>query len=236
MHISLSELETTLRKAALGAGLSLGLGEEASLAAKWMALNGIASLSTFADALDAVDGGRSGRFDADLAIAGTFVASGAGLSLSALYAAPSACDLLEAAALSGNDPGAVTLTAIDFPAVVLCDALAVSARMEGGIRLAWQARGGKAIEVVCRGGCLDLEKGVSGDLTTPGPVDLSMTLAEQESGADRPSSADCTFRMNGIIVDDACWSRVLAYAARCLVEATDASRLTGAGAGVVDSD
>jgi len=42
--------------------------------------------------------------------------------------------------------------------------------------------------------------------------------------------------MNGIIVDDTCWSRVLAYAARCLVEATDASRLTGAGAGVVDSD
>ncbi len=233
VHISLSELETTLRKAASGTGLSLGLGEEAGLAARWMAINGIAGLSAFADALDAVDNGRSGQFDADLAIAGTFVASSEGLSLSALYAGPSACDLLEAAALSGNGPNAVTMTAVDFPAVVLCDALAVSERMKSGIRVAWRSRGGRAIEAVCRAGRLDLAKGVFGGLAGPGPVDLSMALVDHEAGAARPNSAVLA---NGITVDDHCWSRVLAYAARCLVEATDASRLTGAGAGVVDSD
>lgn len=236
MRISLSELETTLRKAALGAGLSLGLGEEAGLAAKWMAINGIASLSAFADALDAVASGRSGRFDADLASAGRFVASGAGSSLSALYAGPSACDLLEAAALSGDDPGVVNMTAVDLPAVVLCNALAASARMKRGIRVTWQAPGGKAIEVLCRGGRLDLEKGVSGDLTAPGPVELSMALTNHEPSVARPGGVGRAVPVNGITVDDACWSRVLAYAARCLVEASDASRLTGAGAGVVDAD
>lgn len=232
MRISLSELETTLRKAALGAGLSLGLGEEASLAAKWMAINDIASLNAFADALDAVDSGQSGRFDADRAVVGSFVTSDQGRSLSALYAGPSACDLLEAAALAGDDPGSVTLTAVDFPAVILCDALATSERIKSGIRLAWQ-RGGKAVEFVCQDGRLDLEKGASDDLAAPGPLDLSMALVEREPGSERPISA---VPVNGITVGDAPWSRVRAYAARCLVEATDASRLTGAGAGVVDTD
>lgn len=236
VHISLSELETTLRKAASGAGLSLGLGEEAGLAAKWAAINGIAPVGAFADALDAVDSKRSGRFDADLAIAGAFVASGEGLSLSALCAGPSACDLLEAAALSAGGAGAVTLISVDFPAVILCGALAASERMKSGIRVAWQARGSKTIEVVCRGGGLDFEKGVSNDLEAPGPVDLSMTLTEEGPGAARPGSAGAAVLADGITVDDACWSRVLAYAERCLVEASETSRLTGAGAGVVDSD
>ena len=233
VHISLSEIETTLRKAALGAGLSLGLGEEAGLAAKWMAINDIASLAAFADALDAVDSGRSVRFDADQAITGAFVASDGRRSLSALYAGPSACDLLEAAALSGDDPGPVTMTAVDFPAVILCDALAISERINGGIRLAWQMRDGKAVEVVCQGGHLDLEKGVSDDLAAPGPVDLSMALTDREPSTKQPASAALA---NGITVEHACWSRLQAYAARCLVEASEASRLTGAGAGVVDID
>lgn len=236
MHVSLSEIETTLRRAALGAGLSLGLGEEAGLAAKWAAINDIASLSTFADALDAIDGGRSGRFDTDLAADGTFVARGEGLFLSALCAGPSACDLLEAAALSGHGPGAITMTAVDVPAVVLCDALAASERMNSGIRVAWQARGGTAVDVVCRGGGPDLRKGTPSDLEALGPVELSLALTEEEPGAARPVSAGRTALMEGVTVDDACWSRLLAYAARCLVEASEASRLTGAGAGVVDSD
>jgi len=236
VHISLSELETTLRKAASGAGLSLGLGEDAGLAAKWAAINNIVTLTAFADALDAVDRGRSGRFDADLAIAGAFAASGEGLSLSALCAGPSACDLLEAAALSGDGAGAVTLTGVDFPAVILCNALAASERMKSGIRVAWQARGNKTIEVVCRGGGLDFEKGASSDLEAPGPVDLWISLTEEEPGAARPGAAGGAVLSDGITVDHACWSRVLAYAERCLVEASDASRLTGAGAGVVDSD
>ena len=236
MHISLSELETTLCKAASGVGLALGLGEEAGLAAKWMAINGIASPGAFADALDALDSGRSGRFKADLAAGGAFVASGVGLALSALQAGPSACDLLEAADLSGSDPGTVTMTAVDVPAVVLYEALAASNRITRGIRVTWQARDGKAIKAVCRGGRLDFEKGVAGDLEAPGPADLSMTLTAYEPDAARSDSARDAVLADGITVDDACWSLVLAYAKRCLVEATDASRLTGAGAGALDTD
>ena len=38
MRLSLSEVETTIRKAAVGVGLALGLGEDAGRAAAWAAL------------------------------------------------------------------------------------------------------------------------------------------------------------------------------------------------------
>jgi hypothetical protein len=67
---------------------------------------------------------------------------------------------------------------------------------------------------------------------------MHLTLADRESldPALDGSSAACDAHKEGARVDEAAWRRMGAFAGRCLVAATEASRLTGAGAGVVDTD
>ena len=144
MRVSLSEVETTVRKAALGVGLALGLAEDAGRAAGWAALAGVGDPGLFAAALEALDTGRSVGADADRAHAGTLTpVDGAG-PLSALIAGPAACDALRSVA------GTVTLIAVDHPAVVLFEALEICDGLAGELRVDWRDPGGAAIEVVRR--------------------------------------------------------------------------------------
>ena len=98
MHVSLSEVETTVCKAAMAVGLPLGLGEDAGRAARRMMALGVGSFAAFCDALDAVDQRRSTGFDLEPARTGVFGPKPAGRLLSAIRAGPSACDLVVAAA------------------------------------------------------------------------------------------------------------------------------------------
>ena len=47
---------------------------------------------------------------------------------------------------------------------------------------------------------------------------------------------DQRIQRDGVEIDEATWRRVTTYGDRLLVEATETSRLTGAGAGVIDTD
>ena len=112
MHVSLSEVEAAVAKAAMAVGLPPGLGEDAGRAARLMLRTGLGALSDLVGALDAVDGGASVGFDADRAPAGMLVPANGARQLSALRAGPTACDLLLAAAGptggDGRDTGAPT--------------------------------------------------------------------------------------------------------------------------------
>ena len=98
MHVSLSEVEAAVAKAAMAVGLPPGLGEDAGRAARLMLRTGLGALSDLVDALDAVDDGASVGFDADRVSAGMLVPANGARQLSALRAGPTACDLLLAAA------------------------------------------------------------------------------------------------------------------------------------------
>lgn len=229
MRVSLSEVETTVRKASVGVGLALGLAEDAGRAAGWAALVGVGDPGLFAAALEALDTGRSVGADADRAATGTLApVDGAG-PLSALIAGPAACDALRSVA------GTVTLIAVDHPAVVLFEALEICDGLAGELRVDWRDPGGAAIEVVRRGdGIID---GLAKRPTLAGLGPADMRLALTDGRAPPPAAAvRPDVLAEGVAVDDARWRCIAAFAARLLVEGTEASRLSGAGAGVVDVD
>ncbi len=235
MHVSLSEVQTTISKAAVAVGLPLGLGEDAGRAARHMMASGLGSCSAFIDALDAVDTGRSTGFDVDRAVAGDFGPKPADLRLSALRAGPSACDLIAAAARTNIGVRRITLTQVDVPIVILFEALAASADMDHGPCVAWTAAGGGAIEAVCWRGALALIQGTPADRLAPSSGEITMhLLARQPSVPAIP--IDPRRQRDGVEIDPATWRRVTTYADRLLVAATETSRLTGAGAGVIDKD
>lgn len=229
MHVSLSELEATLAKAASGVGLPLGVGQDAGRAARWLAGNGHDPVPAVVDALDALDRGRSSGFDARKAIGGSFAPNPGSGGLSSLRAGPSACDLLLSAAQK-----TVTLEAVDAPGVILMLAGAASRGTAGALRLSWQAPEGAAFETVCQDGQFHTEQSEAEVLSSPGPATMTLTLADRQPL--NGSSAACDAQKEGARVDEAAWRHLAAFASRCLVEATEASRLTGAGAGVVDTD
>ncbi len=231
MRVSLSEVEATVRKASVGVGLALGLAEDAGRAAAWAALVGVGDPGLFAAALEALDTGRSVGVDADRAATETLSpVDGAG-PLSALTAGPVACDAL----LSGADAATVALSAVDHPAVVLFEALEVCDGLAGELRVHWRAPDGAAIEVVRRrDGPID---GLAARhaLAGHGPADMRLTLT---AGHVPPPAAPARAEVlaDGVAVDDVRWRCIAALAARLLVEGTEASRLSGAGAGVIDVD
>jgi len=93
---------------------------------------------------------------------------------------------------------------------------------------------GETVEAVCQDGLIHAQQTDASILSSPGPAAMTMTLIDRqplESGA-----CSCNARQEGARVDEAAWRRLAAFADRCLVEATETSRLTGAGAGVVDTD
>ena len=161
MHVSLSEVEATVAKAAMGVGLPPGLGEDAGRAAALMLRSGFGALSDLAGALDAVDGGASAGLDTDRVAARRLVPANGAAQLSALRAGPTACDLLLAAAgpaggdgrdaaasaavgtarprgIRGPGPGnVVTLAAVDHPMVVLHYVLDVSRSIDTPLLVAW---------------------------------------------------------------------------------------------------
>ena len=148
MHVSLSEVEAAVAKAAMAVGLPPGLGEDAGRAARLMLRTGLGALSDLVDALDAVDGGASVGFDADRVSAGMLVPANGARQLSALWAGPTACDLLLVAAGpaggGGRDAGSrnvVALAAVDYPTVVLHQVLDVSRGIGVPLLVAWAAPG-----------------------------------------------------------------------------------------------
>ena len=236
MHVSLSEVQTTVCKAAVAVGLPLGLGEDAGRAVRHMMACGVGSLAAFVDALDAVDKGRSTGFDADRAIAGDFGPKPADRLLSALRAGPSACDLVVSAAITDMGYGRITLTDVDVPIVILFEALVASADMDKGQCVAWTVGGGGAIEAVCWRGSLALIKGAPEDLLATGPAEIIMYLVARKPRVPAITVAQ-RIQRDAVEIDEATWRRVMTYADRLLIEASENSRLTGAGSGVVvDTD
>ena len=235
MHVSLSEVQTTVCKAAVAIGLPLGLGEDAGRAARRMVTSEHGSLAAFVDALDAVEERRSAEFHTERAIAGAFNPAEPGHHLSALRAGPSATDLLRSTAQTSEGLGRVTLTDIDVPAVILFQALAASVDRDAGLSVFWLADGGEAIEAVCWRGSLALIKGSPKDLLAADAADMTMSLVAREP-RELAIAVDQRIQRNGVEIDEATWGRLTNYADRCMVEATETSLLSGAGAGVIDTD
>jgi hypothetical protein len=231
MKLSLNEIEVTARKASLGAGLPLGLAEEAGAAAAWLAAAGFPVAPLLAEALelghqDAVQTERSGsilRF------------RGAGPACSALGILPSACDLVIAAAAMGERVTAEAV--IDVPAWALAQAAIAAAG--SGVALQVETATQRAL---LQGESLTLSGAIEPFVALrSAPVRIRVPAAEAGRARDHMAAAELRRNRSralqcGVCVEDAPWQRVQSLAARTLVPATTQSREHGAGAGLIDTD
>jgi hypothetical protein len=232
VHVSLSEIQSTICKAALGVGLPLGLGEDAGWAARNMMTNGIGSISVFAEALDAIEEGKSTGFDADRAGAGYFTSKPAGFLLSAIWAGPSTCDLVASTTSRNSKFSTITLINVDVPSVILFEVLASTVGVPKGLCVAWNAGSNDEIEAVCWRGSLSLIKGMRKDLLLTAPANITIQLVNQKPPDQSMDVYRCIQR-EAVEIHASSWRRITIYADRLLVDASDTSRLTGAGAGSI---
>jgi hypothetical protein len=225
MRLSLNEIEVTVRKAALGAGLPLGLAEDAGRAAAWLAARGFPMAELIFAALAAAPAElrleREGTRCRILAEDGP---------CPVLQAGPSACDFVVAGARSGA-PASVAVV-LDVPMVAVAQAALASA--ESGLALAVETAGAPAAVLV--GGEAALSAGPAG-LAALRSKPIVLGIAERPMvpvGALRTNPEPAS--REGVSVPPALWGRIQALADRTLVPATAHSHERGAGAGLIDSD
>ncbi len=199
MTPSFNELETMLRKAAIGAGWPHALAAEGAGAVRWLAERGVDATTGFLRALHPLDTAIRCASDGRTLEAARVLAAG-----------PSALDLARVT------PGTtVTLEDIDVP--LLLPGLAGLASDTCGFRI--DCGGSAAVGA----GSLALEHGFG---SAP-----HATVIAAEAPPRRPE------RMSPRLeVPDALWAGFERLAARTYVPETEQSRLTGAGAGLLDND
>lgn len=216
---SLNEIDSTVRKAARGAGLSWGLAEEAGKAASWLAARDLPGVELAAALLARNDGtpyealvpviegdrwrARSGRLCP--LIAGTAVND-------------------RAEAIAGG--AAVTLAAVSYPLLLLPFAGRAAEAGCGDIEMSWSG-----FTAQCRADGLHIVAADPDAMTADEAQDVKIRATHTEAAfTHHPRTAA------EITAPPAIWSRLEALAHRTYVPATEASRVAGAGAGLSDND
>ena len=206
MDLSLNEIEGGLRKAAMGAGLPVGLAEETGRAAA--ALQG-AGFDGVGAALACL---RQAFHTPEPMIRDGLAEFGAGHAIAAGIAA---LDMLAAGGVTR-----ATLTATPAPLMIAGLAM-VAAEDQGHAYALGLGQGGFA---------LVSPSGISPEGALPagaGPVTVALTHPAAQEAHQTPTRHP---------VADALWAEVGALAARTYVPASAASRASGAGAGAIDND
>jgi hypothetical protein len=215
MMVSRNEIESLSLKSARGAGMSWGLAEEAAAAACWLAERGLPWAETLVGLLHQQSTTCQPCIDGD-----AIVPSRAGSRL---------CPVRTGALLS--DLGSST------PALVVRDVLAplwlapFLARWTGSgdvVRLRWLAVS-LSIE---RHGLSDLSSTPADAPAAPFASRVEIEFASRAAAA-HPSSAS---HGSGYLVPDTAWHALQALEQRTYVPASAQSRLSGAGAGLLDND
>ena len=212
MSYALNEIEATAKRAARGAGLSWGMAEEASKAARWLCTQGFDGAALLAAVLEQSDGRPAGELRPQ-SLQGEWRAASGTL-----------CPLLAGASLSDCAArladGRITLQAVSHPALLLPFAAAAAAQLGQPVTLEWDGcaavTDGKSVSI--KG------EAVQQPLTAGATASLGGTL-----GAPLPQATRAT-------PDAAAWESLNRFARRTFAPATEASRLAGAGAGLSDND
>ena len=237
VHVSLSEVDSVVQKAARGVGLPLGYGEDAGRLARRMAEFGVDGTRSVADALEALDAGRTQGLDVERALTGHFASAQPDTAVSALWVAPGVRDWLLVGAKRGARPVQAEIRAVDAPLIILFSCLEASANLDGDLCLSRIGADGEVLQAHCCRGALFGQYDILADLAQPGAWDLRTAIREGRDVASlEPIPADGSTRENGLDVEEAVWRRLTRLAERCLVEGTEASRRSGAGAGLIDTD
>jgi len=209
MRHSLNEVEVTLRKAAVGAGLPIGLAEDISRAAAWLVAGGLDGAGAGLTAVEAGKTISSGVVMDD----GTVRFDTSRIACDG----PSAIDFL----IAGQGRVMAQMTKPD--SILLMAGLAGAAAAVYGGAFRFEFDDGSAATVVSAHG-LD-------------PAELpEAPVSVQISWQPEAGTALSTINTSGIEVEDGVWNRIVALAAKTYVPESEESRLQGAGAGLLDND
>ncbi|MGF1562586.1 MAG: DUF3726 domain-containing protein [Geminicoccaceae bacterium] len=231
---SLGEIDTTVRKAAIGSGAALGLAEDLGRYAAWLAARHLPGLQAALCVLEAFEeNGLTPLHLVDLTAATTALPRGQ----SALMVAPFVQDTLTLHGQAGQS------TRIELPALtapLLC--LPAAAMAAQTLPVTVQLRigcNGDAFEAHCRSDRVT----IAGTLpVTIGDVSIQTHDRQRAAAIQPPSSSDPlgqawqTSVTEGVPTDDTLWHALSERAARTMVPASATSRALGAGAGAIDND
>jgi hypothetical protein len=216
MTFSLNEIETMGKRAARGAGLAWGLAEEAGKATRWLTARGLPGAEELAQILTRHDGQTYDEAAPD-DVGGVWRAPSG--RLCPLIAGPALCDRAGLLA-DGHD---IELGPTAQP-LLLVPYVAGAAKLTGAaFELAWS---GCVVTVTADGFLID------GDRSALTARSVEGVLCRRQRDIETPPSRET----HGAAVDAETWSRLEAFAQRTYAPATEASRLVGAGAGLIDSD
>jgi hypothetical protein len=210
MIVSLNEIETTVLKAARGAGMAWGLAEEAAQAARWLAARGLSFEAPLVFLLESEAWRSEIGFD--------------GRALRPRVAQDWLCPIRAGAFLS--DTGDKLPLRLER---VLCPLLLApfAARGMGRAELSWDRvtlrfDGGRLASPSQWRSMLYVERVDTAELRPASASDASVGFLGPREG--------------GMTIEDAAWSRLQSFEARVYVPASLESRLSGAGAALSDND
>lgn len=206
---SLNEISSTLKKAALGAGFDVGRAEEIAAAGCWLLRHGEQGPKTVLDAI--ADGPRPICFDNSKATFSNVHIASCGLA---------AIDLLSTGQLSE-----LHFDRIDQPAL-LCGLAGVNC--VANQRAYHLLKNDLCVCTVSTRGLL--QKTRFDDMQNTG---WTLVMAPQEEASISLKSPQ---QSSVFDVEDQTWKSLLTLGHRTYVPASESSRLTGAGAGLVDND
>ncbi len=213
MSWSLGEIEGLARKAARGAGFDWGMAEEAGKAVRWLAglgLPGPEVLDAFLAAYDRTPHAQMRPIDVTASIW-----TAAGGPLCPISAGAALCDIAQDAGL----PGEIEIPDCAHPLLLIPFVAAAS------------EDGGHALHVVWEGGEFAFASDVRGLATAP-MAPTGRALIRRGPAPDLPLPG-CQLRYDP---DAAATARLTDLARRTYAPDTDASRISGAGAGLSDND
>ena len=241
--LSLNEIGFYFTRAAVGAGAPFGIGEDFAEACKHLAYLGFDPAKAAVPALHGLERGRCGTSLVLRAAEDTVhIMSSDTPILSALYAGPAVADRLSIEAESGTKRH-LRLSRTDQPLLVV-GAVATAGIGAARIAVSWSLPGaGRAVIELNRGVATVAGLGWE-DVGSPEPAQIDFVLAGDappipSARSETRKLADGRARAvrEGVGVDAAARSTVLAFFEKCLVPATDRSRDAGAGAGgLTDND
>lgn len=239
--LSVNEVRFFFTRAAVGAGVPFGLGEDFSKAAIWLATMGADPAGLAAPALQSLAEGKS---DAHIISHSDEMSmrfmSNDNKPLSALYTGPSVADQLCVAVANGEN---LQLVIENVDQSALLAAYLATAEIEGAaISVSWTGAIGDTTRIeIAPDGTLTFASGGSQNLVAGIPANMEITYSKQNVADRRWQEKQATTPRRdvleqGVEVGAEPWAVVLEYFRKCLVPSSLESRQQGAGAGMTDND
>ena len=207
MMRSLNEVESGLKKAAMGAGFPIGISDEISRAGALLIIEGLDGVDAIYKAI------KEGVAVASMPILSDGMAHFANTKIA--INGPAAFDLMEAGLAS-----TITLEEIDSPMLLI-----------GFAKLAAETYGLKTEIDFSNGSEAEIRRS---KIKITGPIDsgVNANLRITEI-TDQPIRV---VHDNGVTINEVLWPSIMELAYKTYVPATEESRVKGAGAGLTDND